>query len=180
MRLGDLDALKEKVALMWGDNNHITESIYDIIDNAPTVEAYIEEQVKELVELNKKLSEERPQGDLISRDALKKHIAEVFEIEEKIDKKWAMGLKYSLKLIDNAPAVNTFTTRDLEDAYIRGRDPKILQGEWIDHSEDCGYVECPVCGHLTNCEDNIDELHYCWNCGSRIGKVESDVGDKEE
>ena len=41
-------------------------------------------------------------GDL---DALKKCIAEVFETEEKIDKKWAMGLKYSLKLIDNAPTI---------------------------------------------------------------------------
>ena len=33
------------------------------IENAPIVEAYTEEQVKELVELNKKLSEERPQGE---------------------------------------------------------------------------------------------------------------------
>lgn len=36
-----------------------------IIDNAPTVEAYTPEQVKELVDLNKKLSEERPQGEWI-------------------------------------------------------------------------------------------------------------------
>lgn len=43
------------------------------------------------------------------------------------------------------------------------------QGEWIDHSED-GYVECPFCEHLTTCEDNIDELHYCWNCGADMRK----------
>ena len=43
------------------------------------------------------------------------------------------------------------------------------QGEWIDYSED-GYVECPICGHLTTCEDNIDELHYCWNCGAKMQK----------
>lgn len=43
------------------------------------------------------------------------------------------------------------------------------QGEWIDHSEDYGYVECPVCGNLTTCHDNKDELHYCWYCGSRMG-----------
>lgn len=42
------------------------------------------------------------------------------------------------------------------------------QGEWIDHSEDYGYVECPFCHELTNCEDNIDELHYCWNCGAEM------------
>ena len=36
MRLIDADALKEKVALMWCDNNHITESMNEIIDNAST------------------------------------------------------------------------------------------------------------------------------------------------
>lgn len=41
------------------------------------------------------------------------------------------------------------------------------QGEWIDYSED-GYLECPFCNHLTNCEGNIDELHYCWNCGAKM------------
>ena len=40
------------------------------------------------------------------------------------------------------------------------------QGEWIDYSGDEGYVECPICGCLTTCEGNIDELHYCWNCGA--------------
>ncbi len=40
MRLGDLDDLKESIALMWGDNNHVTESMYEIIDNAPTVEPF--------------------------------------------------------------------------------------------------------------------------------------------
>lgn len=43
-------------------------------------------------------------------------------------------------------------------------------GEWIDCSEDYGYVECPVCEHLTTCHDNKDELHYCWYCGSKMGK----------
>ena len=45
------------------------------------------------------------------------------------------------------------------------------QGEWIDHSEDYGYVECPICEHLTNCEGDVDELHYCWNCGAKLGKA---------
>ena len=43
-------------------------------------------------------------------------------------------------------------------------------GEWIDHSEDYGYAECPFCEHLTNSEGNIDELHYCWNCGAELKK----------
>jgi hypothetical protein len=45
------------------------------------------------------------------------------------------------------------------------KEPKT--GHWIDHSEE-GYVECPLCGHATNCEDNIDELHYCFHCGARM------------
>lgn len=66
MRLINADALKEKVNLMFGDNTHITESVCDLIDNAPTVEAYTLLQVKDLVELNQKLIdelEERPQGE---------------------------------------------------------------------------------------------------------------------
>ena len=49
--------------------------------------------------------------------------------------------------------------------------PKV--GKWFDHSEE-GYVQCPFCGSLTTCEDNIDELHYCFNCGARMGGVADD------
>lgn len=31
-----------------------------------------------------------------------------------------------------------------------------------------GYVECPFCHSATNCEDNKDELHYCFSCGARM------------
>jgi hypothetical protein len=47
-------------------------------------------------------------------------------------------------------------------------------GKWIDYSDE-GYVECPFCGHATTCEDNIDELHYCFYCGA---KMESEVRDE--
>jgi len=71
MRLGDLDALKEVITanhyLLSSRNNSIdygmfTTGIIQAIDNAPTVEAYTPEQVKDLVDLNKKLSELRPRG----------------------------------------------------------------------------------------------------------------------
>lgn len=39
--------------------------------------------------------------------------------------------------------------------------------KWIDHRED-GYVECPICRHLTTCEGNIEELHYCFWCGTEL------------
>ena len=50
------------------------------------------------------------------------------------------------------------------------------QGEWIDYSED-GFVECPFCHKATTCEDNIDELHYCWNCGAEMRKGGNENGN---
>lgn len=41
------------------------------------------------------------------------------------------------------------------------------EGRWIDHSNE-GYVECPFCGSCNTCEDNIDELHFCFNCGNKL------------
>lgn len=45
--------------------------------------------------------------------------------------------------------------------------PQQKYGKWIDYRDE-GFVECPFCGHATNCEDNIDELHYCFYCGARM------------
>lgn len=41
------------------------------------------------------------------------------------------------------------------------------KGKWIDYSDE-GYVECPFCHSATNCEDNKDELHYCFSCGAEL------------
>ena len=51
--------------------------------------------------------------------------------------------------------------------------PSVTQkyGKWIDYRED-GFVECPFCGHATNCEDDIDELHYCFYCGAKMESEE--------
>lgn len=92
---------------------------------------------------------------------------------------------YKCDLIDKAPTVNikpianvTFDKDELEkivnDRVVEPIKKGELvvktierpQGEWIDYSEAEGYVECPICNHLTNCDGNIDELHYCWNCGA--------------
>lgn len=86
-------------------------------------------------------------NDLISREALKRHITEIFEREEKIDKKWAMGLKYSLKLIDNAPTVEyPFYQEAYQTGYEEGKNER-PQGEW----------KCPECG---------EGLFACPNCGA--------------
>lgn len=39
------------------------------------------------------------------------------------------------------------------------------KGEWIDYTDD-GYVECPFCHSATTCDDNKDELHFCFSCGA--------------
>lgn len=38
-------------------------------------------------------------------------------------------------------------------------------GKWINYLED-GFVECPFCHCATNCDGEISELHYCFNCGA--------------
>ena len=48
------------------------------------------------------------------------------------------------------------------------REPK--RGKWIDYTEE-GFVECPFCHSATTCDDNIDDLKFCFLCGA---KMESD------
>ena len=94
-------------------------------------------------------------NDLISREALKKALKSNCDLCHDKNTNWCehcCPLNDFEDLIDNAPTVQ-----------------ERPQGEWIDHSED-GYIECPICEHLTTCEDNIDELHFCWNCGAKLGK----------
>jgi hypothetical protein len=74
-------------------------------------------------------------GDL---DALKKVINKIIAEEIEIDEKWAKGLKYSLKIIDNAPTVESevyMTAKDY-DLYLEGykqgkEDFARSQDEWI-------------------------------------------------
>ena len=40
-------------------------------------------------------------------------------------------------------------------------------GHWIDYSEE-GFVECSECGSATNCDGNINELHFCFSCGAKM------------
>ena len=52
------------------------------------------------------------------------------------------------------------------------------KGEWKEFPDE-GFVECPFCDHATNCEDNIDELHFCFFCGAELkkGGAEFDPSD---
>ena len=131
--------------------------------------------------------EEKPQGDLISRKHLYRRIKTECNPYGKPTIDFESG-KRVLDIIDNEQTVEpqkvlianvTFDTEKLkeftDEIIERIKNGEIVlqdertKGEWIDHSED-GYVECPICEHLTTCEDNIDELHYCWNCGADMRK----------
>ena len=114
---------------------------------------------------------------LIDANALKfKNVAEVNGV-----------LTYVLTAdeIDNAPTVlfpltvkinNNVTDEEIETLKRLMADykPQVLnlelkrpKGKWIDYSSE-GYVECPFCNSATTCEDNKNELHYCWNCGAEL------------
>lgn len=88
-------------------------------------------------------------SDLISREDAIKQIE--YHQNHKIINK--IKTKYALEMVKSS--IEELPTAE----------PKV--GRWLDHSDE-GYVQCPFCGSLTTCEDNIDELHYCFNCGAKM------------
>lgn len=58
----------------------------------------------------------------------------------------------------------------LVDAVYHGEPYHVRpRGEWRDYS-DMGFAECPFCEHATTCNDDIEELHYCFFCGAELRK----------
>ena len=98
-------------------------------------------------------------NDLISRSELKKTINKIIDEEIEIDEKWAKGLKYSLKIIDNAPTVS-----------------ERPQGEWLEKHSDYGvYYQCSICHKMPpNYECDYKEgaikTNFCPNCGADMQK----------
>lgn len=116
---------------------------------------------------------ESVKGDLISREALKKKLqARHDNGNEDFDKGYNIGLGTAIDLIDSAPTVEYTFEEAFQKTVCENRlyCPARPQGEWIDCSEYYGYVECPFCHSLTSCSDSADELHFCWDCGARLGK----------
>ena len=122
-------------------------------------------------------------NDLISREALKKALKSNCKPElcHDYNTAWCEHCcphNDFEDLIDNAPTVELTETEVQEvlnkrcitavaNEYLIALHNKTERpkGEWKDHSDE-GYVECPFCGSATTCDDNKDELHYCWNCGA--------------
>lgn len=137
-------------------------------------------EARQFLNLAIKALEERPQGDCISRSELMKAIGTMVEAEMPIDEKWALGLKYSLKVIDNAPTVETFTLEDMQNNFDAGVDSIIgkydkARGEWIDQMATKGYVECPFCHKQITGGD----LNFCVKCGADMrGGAENEEADE--
>ena len=173
MRPIDADKLKATINAFYDNNfkglvpNELikyAQAVDNTVDNAPTVEIpnYGGQVVPDMLQGWK--YEERPQGDLISREALKKAI-----IELNLDNTshWSVIHK-----INNAPAVEVYTKDDMTKEYLKGyNDCKEMterpQGEWIDvpcerdllYNTGIKYT-CSVCGEH-NCYGHPPFCMYC-------------------
>lgn len=104
------------------------------------------------------LSEERPQGDLISREALKEAIKEIFDTVE------VVLFDDIIATIDNAPAVEyPFYQEAYQTGYEEGKNER-PQGEKI-KKKPYGWLYCSECYHLLEPQDN-----FCWFCGAEMQK----------
>lgn len=72
----------------WCDRCCRTHEFEDLIDEAPTVEAFTPEQVKELVDLNRKLSEERPAGEWVRKVDVIQSIAKQYSEHNELVPMW--------------------------------------------------------------------------------------------
>lgn len=144
MRLGNLDHLLIKLDAELSDDARyidIADQIRDIINNAPTVTPNM---AQVLAYESGKASVERPQGDLISRKALKISFKEhcCGECDCCVHQKEG----FSCELIDNAPTVEldecviqeVLSKRCMTavaNEYLIALHGKRPQGEWIPCSE---------------------------------------------
>lgn len=148
MRLIDADELKKAIIKELPQMSNWGETFIPLlIDEAPTVETLD--------------TDDEPKT---SRQERALEIIDALKTDRLIGNKQRGTLRRAI--LDNTPEVPSnmtlIPTAVLDELTSTSRGV----GEWIDHSQDFGYVECPICEHLTNCEGNINELHFCWNCGA--------------
>ena len=109
---------------------------------------------------------QEPCEDAVSREAA---IEVIYGNEYKKD------MRHALEQLPSVQPIIIHRDRTVQDFVDKCREcGRIRKGHWIDYSDE-GYVECPYCEHATTCEDNIDELHYCFWCGAEMVKESSDA-----
>lgn len=115
---------------------------------------------------------------LIDADALKEEFAKNEDRKGYLIGDWE-------DLIDNTPTVeldesviqavlNKRCMTVVSNEFLIALHDKRPTGHWIDHSEDEGYLECPICGCLTNSYGNKEELFYCWHCGAEMRGIKNE------
>lgn len=187
MRLIDADELlkivdKEREYLIargqTGAEHILVHNFRDLIDNAPTVslqDIYQEGHYDGHLEgYTKAINEERPQGDLISREALKKAISELpndnpsyYYTGDFLDREKV------LDEIDNAPTVEYTFEEAFQKTICEQRlyCPERPQGEWIpcyvnftDGSKPLfAYCKCSLCN-----KQATGYYKFCPNCGAEM------------
>ena len=123
--------------------------------------------------------EERPTGDLISREALK----ETVELEEGIfwDSYSSGELIVRKEYIDNAPTVKFSllpADESKEEAFMRGYEKGKIEGilkahtrpkgEWILIKNSDGVLKCYECSECKKCQGYIS--NFCEDCGADMRK----------
>lgn len=129
------------------------------------------------IDLAIKALEERPQGDLISREALKEAIRKRLCISSL--KYLTEQEKVIVDEIDNAPTIEAKTTHDVNSAYDRGfitamKEYSRPQGKWI---IDGHHRRCNCCNEYTCTEDregNSIPDNFCPNCGASMQKGDAE------
>lgn len=102
----------------------------------------------------KQLREQEPCKDAVSRKAIEKL------------KRYRFSYDNSTTIPKSDLFVKLTDLRDLPSVT-----PERKKGHWIDYSEEC-FVECSECGSATNCDGNINELHFCFSCGAKMESEE--------
>ena len=107
-------------------------------------------------------------NDLISRsDALSAMWKALYEYEDKTEKRFqeSEDLDVSEWIMNDRMWVQN--GHNLCVNVIASLPSAELKGKWKSHIDD-GFVECPFCGSLTNCDstEEMETLHYCFNCGA--------------
>ena len=96
------------------------------------------------------------------------------------------ALQVAIKALEQEPCEDAISRQSMLDylKYLHGEMPEEefikelpsvtparKKGHWIYHSDE-GFVECSECGSATNCDGNIADLHFCFNCGAKMDEDE--------
>ena len=159
MRLGDLDALKAKVELMFGDKTHITESVCELIDNAPTVEpekvlianvSFDENKLKEIIQTE--VIDKIKSGELVLKTERSQDMITNDDIQQATKEGFANG--YEMAKEKFSPKKGEWIVKTISTF------PQYQPDEYI----------CPFCNTIVNYKTD-----FCHKCGSDMrGGAEND------